>query len=536
MVSKFSLLLAVALPVSAFAFTDYSQKCTNEAPCAAIVPLNPAVDLPDQGTYVSWTTVKGTDERMAKSTGKFTETYQGKEKKAISIDPSKTYQKIIGFGGALTDAAALNYRELSPSQQQRFLEAYYGPTGLEYTLGRVPMGSTDFSLGEYNYNNEQNDYSLETFDISVDSDLLKTGDKLGFVKEALAYTKRPVRLFTSPWSPPAWMTDQNTTVHNPTLRADPETQTSWALYFTKFLEAYSAEGVDFWGLTLQNEPLGNTGAWQDLKFSADTMLSWARDYFGPHFQNWKKAGGDERDVKVMMLDDQRTHLKKWSDKLLDPANGVPDFIDGVGLHWYAEVNEKFVTPLKSFQHMEETAEKYPTKFLLATEACNGYIPILDQGPRLGKWSRGELYGFDVLHDVASYAGGWTDWNLALSMEGGPNWANNVVDAPILIDGGSDAFYRNPMFWYLGHFSKFVTPGMERVESVSTCDGFACASMEQVAFSGIYDEENGGTEKVGVLVVLNRDIHDHEFEVVVGGGRVITGSLGSHGIQTIVWRD
>lgn len=47
--------------------------------------------------------------------------------------------------------------------------------------------------------------------------------------------------------------------------------------------------------------------------------------------------------------------------------------------------------------------------------------------------------------------GWTDWNIALNMEGGPNWVNNFVDSPIIVNEKKDEFYKQPMFYAMGHF-------------------------------------------------------------------------------------
>jgi len=82
---------------------------------------------------------------------------------------------------------------------------------------------------------------------------------------------------------------------------------------------------------------------------------------------------------------------------------------------------------------------------------------------LGDWRRGEIYGIDILRDVAAYAVGWTDWNIVLNMKGGPNWAKNEVDAPVLVDTENrNKFYLQPSFYYLGHFSKFVPKGSIRI--------------------------------------------------------------------------
>lgn len=50
-----------------------------------------------------------------------------------------------------------------------------------------------------------------------------------------------------------------------------------------------------------------------------------------------------------------------------------------------------------------------------------------------------------------FVSGWTDWNLVLDLEGGPNWVKNFVDSPVIVDGSKDVFYKQPMFYHLGHF-------------------------------------------------------------------------------------
>lgn len=60
--------------------------------------------------------------------------------------------------------------------------------------------------------------------------------------------------------------------------------------------------------------------------------------------------------------------------------------------------------------------------------------------------------------------GWVDWNIALDEQGGPNWANNFVDSPIIVKPDKDEFYKQPMFYALSHFSKFVPRGSYRILS------------------------------------------------------------------------
>nr|CAD7420397.1 unnamed protein product [Timema poppensis] len=96
---------------------------------------------------------------------------------------------------------------------------------------------------------------------------------------------------------------------------------------------------------------------------------------------------------------------------------------------------------------------------------------------LGSWTRGEAYMEDIIQDMNHWVSGWVDWNLALDLTGGPNWARNFVDAAVIVNATADEFYKQPMFYALGHFSKFVPEGSVRVQvNLSTNTG-----IQAVAF-------------------------------------------------------
>jgi glucosylceramidase len=177
--------------------------------------------------------------------------------------------------------------------QEMILRDYYTGDGLEYTVGRVPIASTDFSTGVYSYDETPEDFTLENFSIDVDKSEV-SGNKLGFVQRVLKMTTSPLSLFASPWAPPAWMTQTNSTTGNPSLRDEEEVRSAWALYFSKFFAAYREEGVEFWGVTVQNEPAGNTGAWQDLKMSDAEQRDFIKNNLGPQLR------ADEPDLKIMV--------------------------------------------------------------------------------------------------------------------------------------------------------------------------------------------------------------------------------------------
>ena len=182
-------------------------------------------------------------------------------------------QPILGFGGAFTEASALNYLSLNEDGRDALMSLLFGKDGLGYTLGRVHMNSCDFSIESYNFDNVDGDFNLTHFDSHVEHDvssgmiemMLKANDKLkndwrdgdGGVGTTARKSDdgNGIQIMVSPWSPPAWMKsptkkDPIGALHavnmtgsaEPTcLRegtgADSKYAAAWALYFSKFLTA-----------------------------------------------------------------------------------------------------------------------------------------------------------------------------------------------------------------------------------------------------------------------------------------------------------
>ena len=167
------------------------------------------------------------------------------ETPAITIDPRKRFQKMEGFGGAFTEAAAVTWQKLPAEKQAEVMRAYFDPdNGLGYTMGRTHINSCDFALGNYAYAEVAGDFRLEHFSIARDRAAL-----LPMLKEALRYSGG-LKLFASPWSPPAWM--KTNKQMNGGGRLLPECRDVWARYYCRYIREYEKEGIPFWGLTVQN--------------------------------------------------------------------------------------------------------------------------------------------------------------------------------------------------------------------------------------------------------------------------------------------
>ena len=187
-----------------------------------------------------------------------------------------------------------------------------------------------------------------------------------------------------------------------------------------------------------------------------------------------------------------------------------------------------------FKRIKQTDEKYPDKFIFASEACFGSVPTVPpfttKGPVLGSWHRGEIYAYDILNDLNAGVTGWNDWNLALDMQGGPSWAKNYVDAPILIDTDKkNVYYKQPMFFFMGHFSKFLPRDSVRVETEYSNPGFAGnLGMGFEPYITSFVRPDGHL----VVTVLNMGFWTKEYQLKVGQ-KVFTHSIDKHSIQTVL---
>ena len=182
----------------------------------------------------------------------------------VIIDEKKTFQTIIGFGAAFTDAASTTFGKLPKDSQEQFLKACFDPAeGNGYTLCRTTIHSCDYSSEMYTYDNTPGDKDLKDFSIARD---LK--DRIPFIKRAQTAGKGNLRLFASPWSPPAWMKTNSDMLHGGKLK--PEYNQTWADYFVKYIQAYAREGISRFGnlassLPRRRETSSNTSSAPPLK-------------------------------------------------------------------------------------------------------------------------------------------------------------------------------------------------------------------------------------------------------------------------------
>eukprot|EP01063_Lacrimia_lanifica_P036168 TRINITY_DN7106_c0_g1_i2.p1 TRINITY_DN7106_c0_g1~~TRINITY_DN7106_c0_g1_i2.p1 ORF type:complete len:544 (+),score=189.34 TRINITY_DN7106_c0_g1_i2:219-1634(+) len=410
----------------------------------------------------------------------------------IEVDTAKTFQKFEGIGGAFTDAAMVNLRNTSDAARAAVLDAYYAAGGAGYTMGRVPVASCDFSTHSYSYI-EDGDYALDTFNLTEEDtgpngkiDLIH-----GAQKRVAARSGAPLQLFASAWTAPPFLKENGAWVGG-ALKADAKSRDTWAAYLARFVTEYGKRGVDLWGMTLQNEPTPLpkivAQTWESMPYTPAQQGEFLARHLGPAMRAAHPS------LKLIVHDDNKAALKGTVEAILKIPN-ASQYIDGVGVHWYV-FPTKLNAAISETQALLDAALPGHDCFILGTEACSGFATILSppkRGVDLGNWERGQQYGADVLGDLNAGAVGWTDWNLVLDMNGGPNHVGNNCDAPIVIDTATPGrYYKQPMYYFLAHYAAYITRGSRRVG----VDSQGLVPMEVTGWK----RPDGRV----VLVVLNRD--------------------------------
>src|SRR6185503_7591216 len=433
-----------------FAITLLLGSCTNnpnnvENTTATTANNTTSFDVTGKKVIV-YTTADSTDYHLtATDTVEFKEMKQPLETQiCVFVEPDKTFQTYLGIGAALTDASAETFYKLPKDKQQELLQAYFDKQkGIGYTVARTNINSCDFSSDMYTYVSDE-DKELKSFNIDHDKKY-----KIPFIKEAMKAAGGKIDLFASPWSPPAWMKDNNDMLHGGKLKQD--FAASWALYYTKFIKAYEKEGMPVWGISIQNEPMA-TQRWESCIYTGEEERDFLKNHLGPTMQ--KEGLGDK---KIIVWDHNRDLLYQRAQTYFNDPE-ASKYAWGIGFHWY----ESWSGGEPMYENLKKVHEAYPDKNLLFTEGCNEKF----DAKRYSDRALGERYGRSMINDFNNGMVGFTDWNIILDETGGPNHVQNFCFAPIHGDTKTGQLIYTNAYYYIGHFSKFIQPGAKRISSAA----------------------------------------------------------------------
>jgi glucosylceramidase len=452
----------------------------------------------------------------------------------LTVWPDSTKQTIHGIGTSFTESSAYVLAHLPPDQRRQVMRRIFGEEGANFTLTRTHIGSCDFSVeGKYSYADRAGDTELKAFTIAPDEAGFDPAahpavkdpdyDLLPMIREALAIKGEQdddrLEIIASAWTAPPWMKDIETWFipgseengwQGSGGQLKPEYEAVYADYLAKYLDAYAAAGVDIWGLTPVNEPLGNGGNWESMNFSPESQNAFIKDHLGPRL-----ARSAHADTRLLIFDQNRKDLEHWTDVIFaDPVTSP--YVFGVAVHWYASTFKVFEDAF------DRVHAKFPEMAIIHTEGCIDNLGnpapggVTDPaGFQESGWFMNDAfwwnanatdwaysvnwlgvnaadhpkytpvhrYARNIIVSLDHWLSGWVDWNIVLDRRGGPNHVDNFCGAPIMIDTATGEIHYTPVFWVLAQFSRTIRPGdravwtkLERGERLQVGDLYACATV------------------------------------------------------------
>jgi glucosylceramidase len=414
---------------------------------------------------------------------------------SIAVNDGITYQQMDGFGASFTDSSAwLVYNKMSASQRTALMNNLFSSSsGIGLSFLRQPMGASDLTLpssGEYSYDDMpagQTDTSLSHFSISHDTAYI-----IPVLKQALQINPN-LKIMGTPWSPPGWMKSTGS-MEKGTLNSS--AYTAYANYFVKYIQAYQAQGLPIYAVTLQNEPLYQPDGYPGMSFPATDETNFIKNNLGPAFAS------NGITTKILGYD------HNW-DQSYYPLTILGDatankYTAGTAWHCYGGTADA----------QSQVHNSYPTKDAYLTECSAGTT-----------WNVGFPNVMDLLiNGTRNWAKTIVRWGMALDPNHGPNLgtgaACNTCIGIVTVDQNTGNVTYNSDYYGLGHASKFLAAGAYRIDSSAGGNG-----IEDVAF------KNPDGSKV--LVAYNSSSSSQAFNVQ-WNGEYITYTLPAGAAATFTW--
>jgi glucosylceramidase len=439
----------------------------------------------------------------------------GSDVLTISVDPSRRYQSMDGFGASITDSSAQVLYGMSRSQRNAAMHSLFADDRLSFL--RQPIGASDFVAGpHYTYDDVsagETDYRLRHFSIDHDRKQI-----LPLLRQALRLNPQ-IKVIGSPWSPPAWMKTNQDLVGG-RLIDSPRIYDAYARYLVMFVRAYKREGVPIYALTVQNEPQNRKPSGypgmdmpvaQQGKLIASLGPKLRRAGFRTKIlgydHNWSTH---ENDVATTPPgEDPET---EYPTKLL--MTKAARWIAGTAFHCYAGEPSR----------QTELQKRFPGKGIWFTE-CSGSHGAADPPAQFFsdtlKWHARNV----VLGVTRNWGKSVVNWNLALRPDGGPhNGGCDTCTGVITVDG--DNWSQNAEYFTLGHLARFVKPGAQRIASTS----FGTTGWNGQIMDVAFRNRDGST----ALVVHNENDDPRTF-AVAQGGESFDYTLPGGALATFTWK-
>lgn len=382
-------------------------------------------------------------------------------------------QALRGFGGCFNELGWLPLQTVSEEERRGIFYELFSPDEMNFTFNRVPVGANDFAQTWYSYDEVDGDYDLEHFSVAHDEETL-----IPYIHQAQQY-QPDMQLFASPWSPPTWLKEPKVYNYGRLVR-DAKTQTAYANYFVKYVQAYAEHGIAINQLHVQNEVFADQ-KFPSALWEADAMAEFIRDYLGPAFE---KAGletsiwlgtlnGPEDMAFVNGFNLQLNNYNRYVDAILFDE-GARNYIQGIAYQWAGR------------GCIARTHESWPEIELIQSES--------ECGVGDNSWDYAEYVFHLINHYLRNGATAYTYWNMILNEKPSTwGWAQNSL---FTIDSLTHTIRRNPEYYVMRHFSAHVKPGARVLGTTGHFNSMAIA----------FENVDGSV----VVAVNNALLEDREF--------------------------
>ncbi len=433
-------------PVSAALLLVVGLSACTRAPAPAPQPAA------DQAVEV-WTTTS--DRRMALAPSQTPMLRDADAEADIVVDAAARHQRMVGFGASITDASAWLIRHrMDARQRDALLRELFGREGegIGFDFARLTIGASDFSRFHYSLDDPPDgrpDPDLRHFSIDKNLD-----DVVPVAREALSINPG-LKIMASPWSAPAWMKDTGSLVKGTLL---PEHYDAFARYLLKYVDAYAAQGVPIFALTVQNEPDYEPADYPGMRLNAPARARFIGDHLGP------LRDAHSPQLQIFDWDHNWDKPEEPLAVLADPA--ASEHVAAVAWHCYGgDVSAQ--TPVR---------DAHPDKDAYMTECSGGdWEPVRSGGLTLQARTL-------VIGATRHWARGVLFWNLALDEGGGPHAGGcDTCRGVVTIDSRTGEVTRTDDYYALAHASRFVRRDAWRIGSTQTADG-----IDNVAFENADD--------------------------------------------------
>ncbi len=394
-----------------------------------------ASPYPDALRYADVVTVvfSTTGAERVRSAARFIDD-DSQEFSVVNVYPEIRYQTLDGFGGAITEATAYTFSRLSPYDQERLLELYFGEQHARYSIVRTHIDSCDFSLDQYEALGEEGDDTFASFSMERDERYI-----LPMLRRAQEHLGRPLSVMLSPWSPPAFMKTNGSRTHGGSLR--PEYRAFWARYLVRYVQEYRDRGFEVTRLSIQNEP-NATQVWDSCRYTAEEEKVFLRDFL---YSELERAGLTE--VGVHIWDHNKERAFERARAIVDEETAP--MVAGLAFHWYTGDH---------FDALALVREHFPDLKLVFSEGCVEYSRFEPSDTV----ANAAMYAHDIIGNLGAGMNAFIDWNMLLDAQGGPNHVSNFCAAAMMVDERTGELTVTPIYAVMAEISRAFDVGARRV--------------------------------------------------------------------------